>query len=115
MLEKEIKHLKHVFIAVNGFPPRVVSQIIGRVENEVPTTQINQSIVNPEPSNVKQHKLILPYKGKKGEHTLRNVKHHITERLPEQEEVALAFTGTKLGTKFKIKDKTSKKHQQDLT
>ena len=43
------------------------------------------------------------------------MKHHITECLPEQEEVALAFTGTKLGTKFKIKDKTSKEHQYGLT
>ena len=115
LLEKEVKHLKHVFIAFNGFSRWVVSEVISRVKNEVSTTQINQSIVNPELSNVKQHKLILPYKGKKGEHTLRNVKHHIIERLPEQEEVALAFTGTKLGTKFKIKDKTSKEHQYGLT
>ena len=29
--------------------------------------------------------------------------------------MALVFTGTKLGTKFNIKDKTSTKHQHDLT
>ena len=93
-----------------------MSQVISRVEKEVSTTQINQSIINPEPSNVKQHKTILPYKAKKAtEHTLRNVKCHITKLLPEQEEVALVFTDTKLGTKFNIKDKTSKEHQHDLT
>ena len=93
-----------------------MSQVISRVEKEVSTTQINQSIIDPEPSNVKQHKIILPYKGKKAtEHTLRNVKLQITKLLPEQEEVALVFTGTKLGTKFNIKDKTSKEHQHDLT
>ena len=48
LLGKEVKHLKHVFITINGFPPWVVSQVISRVENEVSTTQINQSIVNPE-------------------------------------------------------------------
>ena len=84
LLEKEVKHLKYVFITINGFPPCLVSQVISRVENEISTTQINQSIVNPEPFNVKQHKLILPYKGKKGEHTLRNIKRHITKLLPEQ-------------------------------
>ena len=114
-MEKEVKHLKHIFITVNGFPPWVVSQVINRVENEVFTTQINQSTVNTEPLNVKQHKLILPYKGKKGEHTLKNVKRHITKLLPEQERVALVFTGTKLGTKFNIKGKTSKEHKHDLT
>ena len=114
LLEKEVKHLKHVFITINGFPPWVVSKVISRVEKDIFTTQINQSIVNPEISNVKQLRLILPYKGKKGEYTLRNVKCHITKLLPEQEEVALVFTGTKLGAKFNIKDKTSKEHQDDL-
>ena len=104
LLDKEVKHLKHVFITINGFPPWVVSQVISRVEKEVSTTQINQSIINPGPLNVKQHKFILPYKGKKGEHTLRNVKRHVTMLLPEQEEVALVLTGTRLGTKFNIKD-----------
>ena len=42
LLEKEVKHLKHVFISINGFPPWVLSQVIDRVENEISTTQINQ-------------------------------------------------------------------------
>ena len=67
LLGTEVKHLKHVFIAINGFPPCVVPQVINRVEKEVFTIQINQSIVNTEPLNVKQQKLILSYKGKKGE------------------------------------------------
>ena len=62
LLDKEVKHLKHVFITINGFPPWVVSQVISRVEKEVSTTQINQIIINPEPPNVKQHKSILPSK-----------------------------------------------------
>ena len=52
LLDKE-KHLKHVFITINGFPPWAVSQFISCVEKEVSTTQINQSIISPEPSNVK--------------------------------------------------------------
>ena len=73
--DEEVKHLKHVFITINGFPPCAVLYVISRVEKADSTTQINQSIINPEPSNVKQHKVILPYKG---EHTLANVKRHIT-------------------------------------
>ena len=114
LLDKEVKHLKHVFIKINGFPLWAVSQVISRVQKEVSTTQINQSIINLEPSNVKQHKVILLYKENKGEHTLRNAKRHITKFLAE-EEVALVFAGTKLGTKFNIKDKTSKEHQNALT
>ena len=62
LLDKEVKHLKHVFITINGFQPWALLQVIIRVEKEVSTTQINQSIINTEPSNVKQDKIILPYK-----------------------------------------------------
>ena len=34
LLDKEVKHLKHVFITINGFPPWVVSQVISRVEKK---------------------------------------------------------------------------------
>ena len=92
-----------------------MSQVVSRVKNEVSTTQINQSIANPDSSNFKQHKVFLPYEWKIGEHTLRNIKRHITKLLPEQEGVTLVFTGSKIGTKFNIKDKTSKEYQHDLT
>ena len=83
--------------------------------SKISTTHITQSIVNPELLNVKQHKLILPYKGKKAEHILKNVNRHITKPLTEQEGVALVITGKKLRTKFDIKDKNCKEPQHDLT
>ena len=48
LLEKEVDHLKHLFITINGFPPWVVSQVISLAENEVSTKQINHGIANPE-------------------------------------------------------------------
>ena len=71
------------------FHPGLRRKLLVVSEKKFSTTQINQSIINPERSNVKQHKVILPFKGKKGENTLRDVKCHITKLLPEQEEVAL--------------------------
>ena len=71
------------------FHPGLRRKLLVVSEKKFSTTQINQSIINPERSNVKQHKVILPFKGKKGENTLRDVKRHITKLLPEQEEVAL--------------------------
>ena len=38
LLQKQVKHLKYVFITINGFPLWVVSQVISRVENEISTT-----------------------------------------------------------------------------
>ena len=48
LMEKEVKHLKHVFITIKGLPPWVVSQVISRIENEMSATQINLSIVKSE-------------------------------------------------------------------
>ena len=43
LLQKQVKHLKYVFITINGFPLWVVSQVISRVENEISTTHWNKS------------------------------------------------------------------------
>ena len=91
-----------------------MSQFINRIENEISTTQINQSIFNPEPLNVKQHKFVLSCKGKKGGHTLKNLKRYITKLLPELEGVELAYTGTKLGNTFNFKHKTNKELQSSI-
>ena len=90
LLEEEVKYLKHVFITIHGVPSWFISQVINRVENEISISQINQSIDNPEPLNAKQHKLILTYKGKKGEHTLKHVKRSI----------AKLYENKKYGTRF---------------
>ena len=34
LLDKEVKHLKHVFITINGFPPWVVWQVISCVKKK---------------------------------------------------------------------------------
>ena len=34
LLDKDVKHSEHVFITINGFPPRVVLQVISRVEKK---------------------------------------------------------------------------------
>ena len=54
-----------------------MSQVINRVENEISTTQINQSMANTETLNAELHKLFPPYKEKKGGHKLKNIKGHL--------------------------------------
>ena len=60
--------------------------------------------------------LVLPYNEyHTGEHTLRHIKHELNKVLPEDKNMQLVYIGTKLGTKFNVKDKTKKKHHEDLT
>ena len=59
--------------------------------------------------------LDLLYKGIQGEHTLKNIEREISKVLPQDKNMQLFYTGTKLGTKFNVKDKTKKEHHHDLT
>ena len=59
--------------------------------------------------------LDLLYKGIQGEHTLKNIKREISKVLPQDKNMQLFYTETKLGTKFNAKDKTKKEHHHDLT
>ena len=87
-------------------------------DNVVTTLSDVATKIQPKPNvattSCARFSLILPYKGKKGEHTL-NIKHHITKYLSEHQVVTLVFTGTKLDHKINIKDKTRKEQQHDLT
>ena len=59
--------------------------------------------------------LVLPYKGIQGEHTLKHIKCKTNKDLPGDKNMQLVYTGTKLGIKFNVKDKTKKERHHDLT
>ena len=58
--------------------------------------------------------LVFPHKGIKGEYTLKHIKSEINKVLPEDKNMQLDYTWTKLGTKFHVKDKTKKEHHYYL-
>ena len=45
----------------------------------------------------------------------KHIKREINKVLPENKNMQLLYTGTRLGTKFNVKDKTMKEHHHDLT
>ena len=59
--------------------------------------------------------LVLPHKGIQGEHTLKHINREINKVLPEDKNMQLVYTGTKLGTKLNVNDKTKKEHHHDFT
>ena len=80
-----------------------------KVEIDLSTTS---STKNQQPDT---HMLVLPYKGIQGEHPLKYIKSEISKVLPEDTSMQLVYTGTKLGIKFNVKNKTKKEHHRDLT
>ena len=113
LLNKEIEHVRNVFHDTNGYPKAVIQNVLSKVKEEqsaqsVKITESHQDDVS------KSYLLTLPYKGKRGEKTLRTITKEVKKILPDKHKAALVYTGTKLGSNFNIKDITMKEHKHDL-
>ena len=60
------------------------------------------------------HTLKLPYKGDHGTNLIKSRKASTKKSLPENYDVRIILTGTKLSSQFNIKDDTNKQHKHDL-
>ena len=58
--------------------------------------------------------VMLPYKGKVGETRLKSLRNTLKSVMPANNMCKIIYTGTKLTSKFNIKDEISKKHWHDV-
>ena len=100
---------------LNGYPKRVVLQVLNKVERDLSTTSSTKNQQPDTHTHTHTHLLVLPYKGIQGEQMLKHIKREINKVLPEDKNMHLVYTGTKLGTKFNVNGKTKKEHHHDLT
>ena len=64
--------------------------------------------------SIKNYLLLLPYQGEKGIHIVNSMKRYVNKILPENVKVQTAFTGKRLSSYFKTKDRTKFEHQHDI-
>ena len=110
-LENEIKHLKKVFRDIIGYPNWVIEQTIKKVKNQNEMTRSTQVTTNTEEN---EHLLMLPHKGKVGETALKSLRRTLKSIIPVNNTCKIIYTGTKLASKFNVKDEISKNHKHDL-
>ena len=67
-----------------------------------------------ENTSIKNHILVLPYQGEKGIHIVNSIKSYVNKILPKNVKVQTAFTGKRLSSCFKTKDRTKFEHQHDI-
>ena len=108
-LQNEIKHLKKVFRDINGYPNWRIEETTEKVKNQNKMTWSTQVTTNTEEN---EHLLMLPYKGKVGETILKSLQNTLKSVIPVNNTCKIIYTGTKLASKFSIKDKISKEHKQ---
>ena len=96
-LENEIKHLQKVFRDINGYPHWVIEQTIEKVKNQNEMARSSQVTTNTGDNG---HLLMLPYKGKVGETTLKSLRNTLKSVIPTNSTCKIIYTGTKVS--FKI-------------
>ena len=79
-------------------------QILNKVEIDLSATS---STKNQQPDT---HTFACPptQRNTRWTHTLKHINREINKVLPEDKNMQLVYTGTKLGTKFSVKDKIKK-------
>ena len=100
-----------MFRDINGYRNWVIEQTIEKVKNQNEMTRSTQVITNTEEN---EHLLMLPYKGKVGETTLKYLRNTLKSVMSVNNTCKIIYTGTKLASKFNIKDEISKKHKHNL-
>ena len=108
LLNKEIEHLQNVFYYTNVYPKTLTQNIISKVKEEQSSPSVN---ITASHQDCKSYLLTLPYKGKRGEKTLRNITRELNKILPDKHKTTLVYTGTKLSSNFSINDIAKKEHK----
>ena len=104
-MQNETKHLKKVFRDINGYPNWTIEQTLEKVKNQNEIPRSTQVTINTEEN---EHLLMLPYKGKIGETTLKYLRNTLKSVIPANNTCKIIYTGTKLASKFNIKEKLAK-------
>ena len=109
LLEKELKHLKHVFHKINGYPWWVIDQVSTSFQENINKSKSSEYYPDTLEQPVeKMHSLILPYAGPKSNTIIKTMNNSLKRILPDNVKTRVTYTGQKLGTKFQNKDKNKR-------
>ena len=96
---------------INNYPHWVISKVI----QEIKKKQAYQRNISRDNNNEdqKQHLLVLVYKGHKREQVVNSIRKRLNVILPRDIKIT-CYTGKRLSSCFKIKDKKKFDHEHDL-
>ena len=108
--EDELNYLRNVFIKVNDYPPKLVNSMI-KIELEKNSSDQQEVTTN---ATSKQIQLVLPYAGKRGNNIIRKMRRQLNKHLKDDVKVMITYQGTKLSSRFQVKDQTKFEHRNDI-
>ena len=103
-------HIKQVFIKTNGYPPHLVTSLLRKAKEKSNAEPSDKEDTREDSTEPKLLMMKVPYAGKTGESIVESLKKTLKRNLPSSLECWIVQTGTKLSTRFNIKDKVDKNH-----
>ena len=93
-LRDALKHIRSTFNEINNYPHWVISKVFKEIKNKQ-AYQRNISQDNND-EDQKQHFLVLPYKGQKGEQVVNSMRKRLNVVLPRNVKIRTCYTGKKV-------------------
>ena len=110
LLEDELNYLRNAFIKVNDYRPKLVNSMI-KIELERNSSDQQEVTTN---ATSKQIQLVLPYAGKRGNNIIGKMRRQLNKYLKDDVKVTITYQGTKLSSRFQVKDQTKFEHRNDV-
>ena len=110
LLEDELNYLRNAFIKINDYRPKLVNSMI-KIELERNSSDQQEVTTN---ATSKQIQLVLPYAGKRGNNIIGKMRRQLNKYLKDDVKVTITYQGTKLSSRFQVKDQTKFEHRNDV-
>ena len=116
LLHKELEYLRSVFLKKNGYPLSTIKKTNERNRRKSKTKWSHPSQYDgtANPQEQKVHSLLLPFADSKGTTIVKNLNKTLKNVLPSNVKTRITYTGQKLNSSFRIKDKIYEKQKHDL-
>ena len=99
-----------MFIKVKDYLPNLVNSII-KIELEKNSSDQQEVTTN---ATSKQIQLVLPYAGKRGNNIIRKMSRQLNKHPKDDVKVMITYQGTKLSSRFQVKDQTKFELRNDV-
>ena len=117
IVAKGLTHIITVSRNTNGYPNWIINQVFeqikGKQRDPVPNSNVSNKTILEEHDD-KKHLLMIPCQGEKGEQVIKSVRKSAKRLLPSNIKLQVSFTGTKLSSRFNIKEKTKFEYKHDV-
>ena len=98
---------------MNNYPHWVITKVFKEIK-EITSSEKEVQVEEAENTSIKNHFLVLAYQGEKGICIVNSMERYVKKILPENVKIETTFTGKRISSCIKTKDRTKFEHQANI-